>query len=101
MGLTYWLLALVATLGCVLNNGQRKEGFIVWMFTNLAWAAVFFQEGQFAQSFQFAVQTLFAVHGLITWTRKEQSRERRELWLDWRAIQRWATIRHGRRRSGI
>ena len=100
MNVTYWTLALVATLGCLLNNCRRKEGFYLWILTNLVWAAIFWRQHSYAQSYQFAVQTLCAVHGLITWTVKENI-ERSTLWLDWKAMRRWATIRPRRPRLSI
>ena len=58
MNITYWTLALVATIGCLLNNRRRKEGFYLWMLTNLVWAAIFYHQRQYPQGYQFAVQAL-------------------------------------------
>jgi nicotinamide riboside transporter PnuC len=100
MNITYWTLALVATIGCLLNNWQRKEGFYLWMLTNLFWAAIYYRQRQYAQSYQFAVQALFAVHGLVKWTRMDNT-ERREIWLDWKAMQKWDFTRPRRQRFSI
>jgi nicotinamide riboside transporter PnuC len=98
----YWALAVLAGIGCVLNVWQRKEGFILWVFTNLAWTFHFVQENQYAQAFQFAVQTLLAIYGIATWHRKKNTERRiNSLWLDWQAMKKWASTRHGRQPLGF
>lgn len=70
-----WGLTLLSLAGVILNVHKRKEGFIVWAFTNLAWCVYDFKIEAYAQSVLFFVYFLLALWGLWKWWRDDKKKE--------------------------
>lgn len=67
-----WLISGLALIGTILNANRSKNGFILWLITNMYWTVVDFQSGLYAQSALFFAYTILAVKGLVTWSKKEK-----------------------------
>ena len=67
-----WLISGLALFGTILNANRSKNGFILWLITNMYWTVVDFQNGLYAQSALFFAYTILAVKGLVTWSKKEK-----------------------------
>ena len=66
-----WIVSFLALTGTILNANRNKNGFYLWLGTNLFWTIVDFKAGLYAQSALFFAYTLLAIKGIVTWTQKE------------------------------
>lgn len=64
-----WALTLLSLIGVILNIKKQKSCFLIWGFTNAAWAVIDFSAGLPAQGVLFALYFVLAVWGLIEWRR--------------------------------
>ena len=64
-----WFLTALSLIGVVLNIKKKKLCFIVWGFTNAAWAIIDFWADLPAQGVLFTIYFLLAIWGLIEWRR--------------------------------
>ena len=64
-----WIITALSIVGVVLNVHKRKECFIIWAFTNAAWAVYDWHIGALEQAALFAVYFGLSVYGLIKWRR--------------------------------
>jgi nicotinamide riboside transporter PnuC len=62
-----WILTALSLIGVVLNIYKLPECFIVWAFTNIAWAIVDYRKGLTAQAFMFFVYFCMSVWGMVVW----------------------------------
>ena len=62
-----WFLAAFALTGTILNIKKRREGFLIWMSSNFCWCAYDYAIESYAQSALFAIYTVLAVWGWISW----------------------------------
>lgn len=70
-----WITTAISLFGNLLVNNQRKEGFIVWIISNILWIWIGLSAEtiNWGQVFLFMVYTGTSVHGLVTWIRKEKA----------------------------
>jgi len=67
-----WPITVLSIIGVILNIHKRKEGFIIWLFTNGSWCVYDYMIGAYAQSALFAVYFCLAVWGLVKWGREKK-----------------------------
>lgn len=65
-----WTLTVLSIVGVVLNIQHRREGFAIWMVTNLSWAMIDFYKGIPAQSILFLVYFVLSIWGFFSWSTK-------------------------------
>ena len=69
-----WITAAVSVAGVVLNIKKHRACFVLWSVTNVAWAAVDFYVGLYAQAALFALYFGLSLWGLRTWSREGAGR---------------------------
>lgn len=57
----------LSIIGVILNIHKRKECFIIWLITNIAWAVYDFKIGAWEQGWLFIVYAVLAMWGLWKW----------------------------------
>jgi len=62
-----WVITVFAVVGVILNIKKKRACFLIWTFTNAAWAVVDFWQGIPAQGALFTVYFLLALWGLWEW----------------------------------
>ena len=62
-----WFLTALSIGGVVLNVRKDRRGFLLWIVTNLSWAAVDFSHELYAQGVLFVVYFFLALWGLVSW----------------------------------
>lgn len=62
-----WLLTGLSLVGVVLNIKRKKSCFIIWSFTNAAWALIDLYVGLYAQAALFAIYFVLAIWGFMVW----------------------------------
>lgn len=70
-GTTFQVITIVLTvlslIGVVLNIKRKRICFIIWLFTNTAWAIIDFYKGIPAQGLLFTIYAGLAVYGIWEW----------------------------------
>jgi len=69
--LVTWLITAIAIIGVVANIQKRQWCFVLWIFSNSAWAVIDYYRAIYAQAFLFTVYALLAVWGLYAWRVKK------------------------------
>jgi len=67
-----WIVAAIALVGVVLNIRKDPRCFILWGFTNYAWAYVDLFKGIYAQALLQLVYFFLSVYGYMTWKAEEK-----------------------------
>jgi len=62
-----WLNTLFSIYGNFLVINKRKEGFIVWIISNILWVCIDFKMGLDAQAMLFIVYTFISIYGYTKW----------------------------------
>ncbi len=62
-----WLTSLWSLIGVYINIHKLKGCFIIWAFTNAAWAVIDFYHRLPEQGTLFTVYFLLAIYGLWQW----------------------------------
>lgn len=62
-----WIITALSIVGVIANIYKRSWCFLVWAFTNAAWAVIDFRHGLYAQSALFTVYFALAIFGLYKW----------------------------------
>lgn len=62
-----WLLTGLSLVGVILNIKKKRSCFVVWGFTNAAWAMIDLYVGLYAQAALFAIYFLLAIWGFMVW----------------------------------
>lgn len=65
-----WILVVASLIGVVLNIKKNKFCFVIWLFTNFAWAIIDFYKNIPAQGVLFLIYAGLAIWGLVEWRRK-------------------------------
>jgi hypothetical protein len=65
-----WIITAFSLAGVVLNIYKKPSCFIIWAFTNSAWAIYDYCHGLYAQGALFTVYFALAIWGLIKWRKK-------------------------------
>jgi len=73
MNLIYLLVSALSIIGVILNIYKIKEGFIVWMFTNVSWIIIDFYEGLYEQIPIFIVFTGSCIWGYRKWDNEDST----------------------------
>lgn len=63
----YWMVTSIAIIGVILNIKKDKRCFIIWTFTNGAFALESFIYGAYNMSFLFSIYFILALWGLKSW----------------------------------
>lgn len=71
----YWAVTLVALAGVVLNIEQDSRCFLIWMFTNAAFAIRTFMLGAYEMTVLFTIYFILAIAGVYRWKQKENVKE--------------------------
>lgn len=66
-----WTTTAIALLGTYMNAQMKRNGFILWMFSNSVFCIWNLTIEQYAQSFLFGIYLLFAVFGYVNWGKKK------------------------------
>lgn len=61
---------IAALFGAYLNSSGKKEGFLVWMVTNLVFMGHNFMIGEYSQSVLFGCYLCITIYGWLQWTKK-------------------------------
>lgn len=69
-----WVMSGIALTGTLLNAHMKKEGFYLWMVSNLYMVIADYQAGLYAQSVLFLIYFILAVRGLYIWNVKQNRR---------------------------
>ena len=73
-----WIIALVALAGTVLNICRKWQGFMFWLVSTSYWCLRNYNNGEYAQSFVFAIFFLLALYGIYEWRLKRCLKQGRE-----------------------
>lgn len=73
-----WALTAISIIGVILNIKKDRRCFILWIFTNGAWAVYDFSIGAFAQAALFLVYFCLAIWGIYSWTKEKPGQSRAE-----------------------
>lgn len=65
------LLMIVSLAGVWLNIQKRREGFLIWSFTNALWAYIDFKAGLMAQGTLFLVYLILSILGWFKWDKED------------------------------
>jgi len=68
-----WLLTVLSLFATVLNIRKQQACFVIWVFTNAAWAIVDASHGIYAQSALHLVYFVLAIWGVIAWSKTTRS----------------------------
>lgn len=63
----YWTVTAFALVGVVLNIYHNKYCFLIWLFTNAAFAIESFIFGVYNMAFLFSIYFVLAILGLWKW----------------------------------
>lgn len=67
MDALYWLTAVAALTGVVLNIHRHSACFAIWAVTNATWAVVDYSHGIHAQAALQAIYFGLSIYGLVKW----------------------------------
>ena len=70
-----WIITALSIVGVIANIYKRSWCFIIWAFTNAAWAVIDFHHGLYAQSALFTVYFALAIFGLYKWVSTSHKEE--------------------------
>lgn len=75
-----WLATIVSLIGNFFVNYQRKEGFILWIISNVLWVWIGLNavEINWAQVTLFLIYTGTSAHGLINWIKADKKRKKKQ-----------------------
>lgn len=65
-------MSAVALCGTLMNAERNKYGFVFWLISNLYMTIRFAVIGEYAQMILFFVYFVFAIRGIIAWSKKEK-----------------------------
>ena len=62
-----WINTLFSIYGNFLVIKKKREGFIVWIISNMIWVFIDYTVGLNAQAMLFIVYTFISMYGYIKW----------------------------------
>jgi hypothetical protein len=65
-----WFTSFWSLIGVYINIRKIKYCFIIWAFTNFAWAVIDFKQGLPEQGTLFSIYFILAIYGLVKWHRE-------------------------------
>lgn len=71
----YWTITIVALVGVVLNIEQDSRCFLIWGFTNAAFAVRTYFLGAYEMTVLFSIYFLLAIVGIIRWNQKAKNQD--------------------------
>jgi len=66
-----WFLTMVALAGAIMNSQAKKEGFYLWLISNLGFSIYNASIGEWAMSVLFACYLVITINGIRTWNKKD------------------------------
>ena len=69
--LFYWVVTAAALVGVVLNIRKDSRCFMIWAFTNAAFALETWIYGAWNMTVLFSIYFVLAIWGLISWKKTE------------------------------
>ena len=71
-----WALTALSIIGTVMNIRKDRRCFVIWLFTNGAWAAYDLSIGAIAQAALFFVYFCLAIWGIVEWKKEKPGHSR-------------------------
>lgn len=75
----YWTITIVALVGVVLNIEQDSRCFLIWAFTNAAFAIRTYLLGAYEMTVLFTIYFILAIVGIIRWNQKAKNTNEGEI----------------------